>query len=105
MSAVKCLYEGQWNNDAASPFVLHMRNTTLLPYDILGVSYAYCNYPVTQLDLSKCQIGDKGARILAKWCLNNNETTKLEKLNIELNSLTSEGMKHVMKIVTSELYY
>ena len=50
-------------------------------------------------------LGDKGAGILAKCCLNNNETTKLEKLSVEKNSLTSEGMKHVMKIVTSELYY
>ena len=105
VTAVKCLYEGQWNNDATSPFVLHLNSTTLLPYDILGVSYAYCNYPVTQLDLSNCDIGDKGARTLAKCCLNNNETTKLEKLYVGNNSLTSEGMKHVMKIVMSELYY
>ena len=105
VTAVKCLYEGQWNNDATSPFVLHMSGTTLLPYDILGASYAYCNYPVTQLGLHSCHIGDKGAGILAKCCLNNNETTKLQKLNVRRNSLTSEGMKHVMKIVTSELYY
>ena len=105
VTAVKCLYEGQWNNDATSPFVLHIRDTTFLPYDILSVSYAYCNYPVTQLDLCNCHSGDKGARTLAKCCLNNNETTKLEKLDVGNNSLTSEGMKHVMKIVTSELYY
>ena len=105
VTAVKCLYEGQWNSDATSPFVLHMSDRTLLPYDILGVSYAYCNYSVTQLELKWCHIGDKGAGILAKCCLNNNETTKLEKLSVEKNSLTSEGMKHVMKIVTSELYY
>ena len=105
VTAVKCLYEGQWNNDAASPFVLHMSDRTLLPYDILCVSYAYCNYPVTELKLERCDIGDKSAGILAKCCLNNNETTKLEKLSVERNILTSEGMKHVMKIVTSELYY
>ena len=104
VTAVKCLYEGQWNNDATSPVALHMSGITLLPYDILCVSYAYCNYPVTQLELEKCHIGDKGAGILAKCCLNNNGTTKLEKLSVEFNSLTSEGMKHVMKIVTSELY-
>ena len=108
VTAVKCLYEGQWNNDAhksISPFVLDMDSTTLLPYDILGVSYAYCNFPVTQLNLHNCRIGDKGARTLAKCCLNNNEITKLEKLNVKSNSLAGEGMKHVMKIVTSELYY
>ena len=105
VTAVKCLYEGQWNDDATSPFVLHMRGTTLLSYDIHCVSFAYCNFPVTELKLVRCGIGDEGARTLAKCCSNNNETTKLEKLNVEHNSLTSEGMKHVMKIVTSEFYY
>ena len=108
MTAVKCLYEGQWNNDAhklISPFVLDMHGITLLPYDILCVSYAYCNYPVTQLDLVNCCIGDMDVRTLAKCCLNNNETTELEKLEVGCNRLTSEGMKHLMKIVTSELYY
>ena len=108
VTAVKCLYEGQWNNDAhksISPFVLDVSYITLLPYDILCVSYAYCNYPVTELNLEGCRIRDKGTSILAKWCLNNNGTTKLEKLNILHNRLTSEGMKHVMKIVTSELCY
>ena len=105
VTAVKCLYEGQWNNDATSPVTLYMGHKTLLSYDILCVSYAYCNYPVTQLDLRHCYIGDKGARTLAKCCSNNNETTKLEKLNVNDNSFTSEGMKHVMKIVISELYY
>ena len=108
VTAVKCLYEGQWNNDAyksTPPFVLHLSKETLLPYDILCVSYAYCNYPITQLNLSACCIGDKGARTLAKYCLNNNETTKLQKLIVEVNKLTSEGMTDVMKIVTSELYY
>ena len=105
VTAVKCLYEGQWNNDATSPFILHIRDTTLLPYDILCVSYAYFNYSVTELKLERCHIGDKNARILAKCCLNNNKTTKLEKLSIDNNNLTSEGMKYVIKIVTSELYY
>ena len=105
VTAVKCLYEGQWNNNATSPIALDIVYETLLPYDILCVSYTYCNYPVTELNLRNCHIGDKGTRTLAKCCLNNNETTKLEKLNVKGNRLTSEGMKHVMKIVTSELYY
>ena len=104
MTAVKCLYEGQWNNDtlkSTSPVELHMECETLLPYDMLCLSYAYCNYPVTQLSLVSCGIRDKDAGILAKWCLNNN-TTKLQELNLSTNSLTSEGMKHVIKIVTSK---
>ena len=110
VTAVKCFYEGQQTTSTAlykskSPFVLNMGYKTLLPYDLLCVSYTYCNYPVTQLDLECCNIGDKGAGILAKWYYSNNETTKLQQLSLTGNSLTSEGMKHVMKIVTSEPYY
>ena len=114
VTAVKCLYEGQWNNDATSTVALDMAYQTLLPYDILCVSYTYCNYPVTQLKLSG-GLGDNGAEILVKCCLNDNKTTKLQELSLHsriiyshnnnINNLTSEGMKHVMKIVTSELYY
>ena len=105
VTAVKCLYEGQWNNDAhisTSSIILHLSRKTLLPYDLLCVSYTYCNFPVTQLNLKSCRIGDMGAGKLAKWY---NETTKLQELSLHNNSLTSEGMKHVMKIVTSEPYY
>ena len=119
LTAMKCLYEGQQTTSTASyesksVFVLNMHHTTLLPYDILCVSYTYCNYPVTQLKLDG-GLGDNGAEILVKCCLNDNKTTKLQELSLHsriiyshsnnVNSLTSEGMKHVMKIVTSELYY
>ena len=103
VTALKCLYEGQWNNDAAFPFVLQMDYKTLLPYDILCLAYACCNYPVTELSLDYCHIGDKGIGILANCCLNNNKTTRLQKLKVKYSNLTSEGMKHVMKIVTSKL--
>ena len=110
VTAVKCLYEGQQTVSTASyisksPILLNMGYETLLPYDLLCVSYAYCNYPVTQLDLKGCDIRDNGAGILAKWCCNNNETTKLQELSLTDNRLTSEGMKHVIKIVTSEPHY
>ena len=108
VTAVKCWYEGQWNNaphKSTSPFALDMSDITLLPYDLLCLSYTCCHYPVTKLNLSRCHIGDKGAGILAKWCLNKNKTTKLQELNLSWNNLTSEGMKHVMKIVTSEPHY
>ena len=110
VTAVKCLYEGQQTTSTASyistyPFILNMGYETLLPYDLLCVSYVYCNYPVTQLDLHDCYIGDNGAGILAKWCYSNNETTKLQELSLKGNSLTSEGMRHMIKIVTSEPHY
>ena len=108
VTAVKCLYEAQWDTAAHKPtslFALNFSDKTLLPYDILCLSYVYCNYPVAQLNMSNCYIGDRNAGILAKWCLNKNKTTKIQQLNLSWNNLTSEGMKHVMKIVTSEPHY
>ena len=105
VTAIKCWYEGQWNNaphKSTSPFALDMSYITLLPYECLCTSYVSHHYPVTELNLSWCYIGDKGAGILAKWCLNKNKTTKLQELDLWENNLTSEGMKHVMKIVTSK---
>ena len=106
VTAVKCLYEGQLNTPpkSLSPFVLNMRNITLLPYDCHCVSYVCYHYPVTQLDLQSCHIGDKNAEILAKWCFHK-KNTKLQTLKLWFNNLTSQGMKYIMKIVTSELHY
>ena len=108
VTAVKCLYEGQWNtapHKSPPSLALDISKTTLLPYDNISLSYVLCHYTVTQLNMRRCYIGDKGVGILAKWCLNNNKTTELQKLNLCRNNLTSEGMKHVMKIVTSERHY
>ena len=105
VTAVKCLYEAQWDTAAHKPislFTLDISYNRLLPYDILCLSYVYCNYPVAQLNMMKCHIGDRNAGILAKWCLNKNKITKIQELDLSWNNLTSEGMKHVMKIVTSE---
>ena len=108
ITAVKCLYEGQLNTPpkSFSPFVLDMSYITLLPYDCHSLSFAYFHYPVTQLDLQSCHIGDKNAEILAKWCYHK-KNTKLQTLKLQSNnlSLTSEGIKHIIKIVTSELHY
>ena len=106
VTAVKCLYEGQLNTPpkSLSPFVLNMKNITLLPYDCHCLSYVCYHYPVTQLDLESCHIEDKNAEILAKWCLHK-KNTKLQTLKLWLNNLTSEGIAQVMKIVTSELHY
>ena len=108
VTAVKCLYEAQWDTAAHKPtslFTVDISNNTLLPYDILCLSYVYCNYPVEQLKLHNCRIGDTNAGILAKWCLNKNKTTKIQELNLSRNNITSEGMKYVMKIVASESHY
>ena len=108
VTAVKCLYEGQWNtapHKSTPSLVLNISNTTLLPYDNISLSYVLFHYSVTQLSITNCHVGDKGVGILAKRCLNNNKNTELQKLNLSWNNLTSEGMKHVMKVVTSERHY
>ena len=108
VTAVKCLYEGQWNtapHKSTSPLVLYTSHITLLAYDILCLSYVFCCYRVTQLNMLDCHMGDKNIAILAKWCISKNITTKLQELNLSGNNLTSEGMIHVMKIVTSEPHY
>ena len=65
------------------------------------------HYPVTQLNLWQCHIGDTGAEVLAKSYSNEKATVHLlELINLSLNRLTAVGMDHVMKIVMkSEPYY
>ena len=106
VTAVKCLYEGQLNTPpkSLSPFVLNTHNITLLPYDCHCLSFVHFHYPLTQLALTFCHIGDKNAEILAKWCFHKSNT-KLQTLKLWKNNLISEGIKHVMKIVTSEFHY
>ena len=108
VTAVHCLYEAQRNaapHKSVTPFVLSLSGIRLLPYDTLCLSYVCCHYPVIQLNMKQCGIGDKGVGILAKRCLNKNDITKLHQLNLKNNNLTSKGMKHVMSIVTSEPHY
>ena len=43
VTAIKCWYEGQWNNaphKSTTPFALDMSGITLLPYDLLCLSYS-----------------------------------------------------------------
>ena len=101
VTAMKCLYEGRWNtapHKALHPFELNMSYITLLPYDCLCLSYVFCHYPVTKLKLYMCYIKDN-VGMLAKWCLN--KSTQLLELDLGQNSLHSQGMKDVMKIVKS----
>ena len=110
VTAVKCLYEGQQITSTASyistsPFILNTSHTTLIAYDIFCLSYVFCVHPVQQLNMLDCHIGDKNVGILAKCCLDKEKTTVLQELNLSGNNITSEGMKHVMTIVTSEPHY
>ena len=108
ITAMRCINESKQSSgphQSVSPFTLNMTANTLLPYDCL--SNVLSCYPVSQLKMFDCRIGNKGAELLVKHYPNRNTTSQLlEELNLRGNDLTSEGMEHVMKIVrTSEPHY
>ena len=110
ITAMRCINESKQSSDShqsASSFTLNMTMNTLLPYDCLCLSNVLSCYPVSQLKMGYCHIGNKGAELLVKHYPNKNTTGQLlEKLDLSYNDLTSEGMEHVMKIVrTSEPHY
>ena len=107
VAAVRCIYESNCTVQSAVPFTLDMSQNHLVLYDCFCVSHVMSHYPVTQLNLFFCLIGDTGAEVLAKEYSNETVTAHLLKmLNLKLNYLTAVGMDHVMKIVmTSEPHY
>ena len=110
ITAMRCINESKQSSgphQSVSPFILNMSGNTLLPYDCLCLSNVLSCYPVSQLNMSDCSIDNKGAELLVKHYPNKNTTSQLlEELDLRRNDLTSEGMKHVMKIVrTSEPHY
>ena len=110
ITAMSCINESKQSSgphQSVSPFTLNMTMNTLLPYDCLCLSNVLSCYPVSQLKMGGCSIGNKGAELLVKHYPNKNTTSQLlEELDLSYNDLTSEGMEHVMKIVrTSEPHY
>ena len=108
--ATSCIHESKQSSipdQSVSPFTLDMIGVTLLPYNCLCVSNVLSCYPVSQLHMDYCNIGNKGAELLVKHYPNKDTTGQLlEKLLLGSNDLTSEGIVHVMKIVrTSEPHY
>ena len=107
-TAVKCLYESQQISppQPVTPIRLRMRGS-LLPYDIVCISHVMSCYPVYELNMSVCRIGDKGAELLVKHYPNKNATGQLlEMLDLVNNDLTIDGLVHIMKIVkTSKPHY
>ena len=110
ITAMRCINESKQSSgphQSVSPFTLNMTLITLLPYDCVCLSNVLSCYPVSQLKMFGCHIGNKGAELLVKHYPNKNTTSQLlEELNLRYNDLTSEGIEHVMKIVrTSEPHY
>ena len=99
-TAVKCLYESQQTSppQPVTPIRLEIRGS-LLPYDIVCISHVMSCYPVSELHLVECQVGDKEAELLAKHYHSKNATL-LEVLHLRYNyDLTIDGLEHIMKIV------
>ena len=110
ITAMRCINESKQSSgplQSVSPFTLNMNYNTLLPYDCVCLSNVLSCFPVSQLKMIACSIGNKGAELLVKHYPNKSATSQLlEKLHLSGNDFTSEGMEHVMKIVrTSELHY
>ena len=108
--ATSCIHESKQSSipdQSVSPFTLNMNGRTLLPYNCLCVSSVLSCYPVSQLEMIGCSIGNKGAELLVKhYPIKNTSGQLLEELYLNGNDLTSEGIVHVMKIVrTSEPHY
>ena len=104
ITAVRCINESKQSSgppdQSVSPFTLSMGLNTLLPYDCLCISNVLSCYPVLQLNMESCNIGNKGAELLVKHYPSKNSTGQLLKeLNLSYNNLTSEGMVHVIKII------
>ena len=110
ITAMRCINESKQSSgphQSVSLFRLNMSMKTLLSYDYLCLSNVLSCYPVLRLNMIGCNIGNKGAELLVKHYPNKSTTSQLlEELDLRNNDLTSEGMKHVMKIVRkSEPHY
>ena len=105
--AVRCMYESNCTVQSAEPFTLDISDNHLVPFDCLCISHVISHYPVSQLKMWGCHMGDTAVEVLAKHYSNNNMATQLlEMINLSLNDLTAVGMIHVMKIVmSSEPHY
>ena len=99
-SARRLVYESQSGPpQSASSFIFENSMVPFLPYDILCISYVLSYYPVTKLNVEYSHLDDKQIELLANN-YKSNEALKI--LDLNNNDLTSEGMKHVIKIITSE---
>ena len=105
--AVRCMYESNCPVQSAVPFTLDMSHKHVVPYDCYCISYMMSHYPVSQLKMRRCFMGDNGVEMLSKHYSSEKVSDPiLELLELSVNDLTVVGMDHVMKIVmTSEPHY
>ena len=102
VTALRCVYES--NNSgplqSTAPFILNMSRSNLLAYDCLCLSWLLSCYPVSELKIRACHIGDKSAKLLVTHYPDKNSTGQLlEAFDLSNNDLTIAGLEYVMKIV------
>ena len=104
--AARCLYESNSASQSTVPFTLNMRGNHLTFYDCYCASHVISHYPVLEVDMGWCDMGDTGVAILGKQYSDSRSSQIMEVLNFSINDLTEVGMVDVMKMVkTSEPHY
>ena len=98
--AARCISESTCTSQAPTPFTLDFSGNSLLPYDFFCAAHIISNYPVSQVNMRACHMGDTGVEVLAKHYNSiENAAGQLELVNLCLNNLTADGMIQVIEIV------
>ena len=108
LHAARCLYESQSTAQSTVPFALNISwNHWSTLYDFFCVSHVMSHYPVLEVNLRFCHMGDTKVGVLGKQYPDSRSSRQImEKLNFSKNDLTAVGMVAVMKMVkTSEPHY
>ena len=99
VTVLNSIYEAQL---LLSDFCKHKVECLLLsrnlhPYDCLSISYFMLIISITYLILRNCDIGDRGAEMLARWQKLNQPSLKL--IDLHWNGVTHRGMESIVAIV------
>ena len=104
--ATRCLYESNTTSQSTVPFTLDMSFNLLTLYDCYCASHVISHYPVLEVKMTCCNMGDTGVAILGKQYSDSRSSQMMEILDFTENNLTVVGMVDVMKMVkTSEPHY
>ena len=104
--ATKFLYESDSIAKSSVPFKLNMSYNELTLYDCYCASHVISHYPVLEVNLRECDMGDTGVAVLGKQYSDSWSSQIMEVLKFAGNDLTAVGIVDVMKMVkTSEPHY
>ena len=98
--AMKCISESQLKEATSEPFIINLSYQTLLMYDCVSIAYLLSHFPVAQLRLLACGVGDKETELLVKQAVIYS-STNLQILDLRWNAITSDGIGHIIKIMNA----